>query len=870
MQNKRLPFCALAMLAFLSAVPFHSIFSQTKKGLQQLKQQQYEAAAASFTADLSNPVLGVAARWGLHEIGRANDVLSLDGVASTSRYAVEADSLYQLLSFKEKKKLAKKYKVSRPKIDLGIKQSQELYLDFLEAEPDLLYLDAYFSMFGRKAANRKLGNRAKQIEERIIRDAMQNASDYQRLNSLMQNHLDFMLKNNLRFSTEFQFRLFNSFIDDYGFVKMDSFAKDHPKHWLMKDCAMDEFVEAVVTDSIPVMIDFMQEYPLSLLHQLMEMAIEDKMERDGRLVLSSLSEFHQRQLGNLRTGRLIFSLNQNFPLSAQVLENTRRILRERAPSPQANLLFKHVLQICMKQKMWEEALELARMAKPLFPDETPKGCTNFYTYHVEKDAWFAAIIPILEAEAEGINLYPLKTLNTYRGDEYSPVISTDGQTLLFAGVGRSDNFLGEDIFESKQVNGRWSAPRLVDSLSSEGNDAPLSITEDGNQLLLFRDNALHISQLGDSGWMAPVPVVGGVTEFSWVGHAVFTPDGSALLFEASNEAREIYQESNTDLYISFRKPDGTWEAPVSLGESINSPYQERSPFLHADGRTLYFSSNVPISLGGMDVYKSVRLDSTWQSWSPPENLGKEINSLADDWGYNFAVSTDGKTAYLATGEPFSNESDLVATSLPKLAQPSLLPVVYQLNLVASNTPPRLPVLVVRDEATGKILKTVRANPNRKFVFTAPPGTTIKLELSDPGLLPVSKMLVVPEAADSSAVVNVDMEVMSIRLGEGIALRKIHFAKNSYELEPASLLELDKLSVFLQAGKHRVEIIGHTDDEGTEAFNQTLSEKRADAVKDYLVGQGVPPKAIVSQGRGETEPIGADQAENRRVEIKFLK
>src|ERR1035437_1818806 len=153
-----------------------------------------------------------------------------------------------------------------------------------------------------------------------------------------------------------------------------------------------------------------------------------------------------------------------------------------------------------------------------------------------------------------------------------------------------------------------------------------------------------------NGW-APAKPIANINTPGWEGDAVYTSDGKAIIFASEGWQKRGVQfptknrKDGFDLYISFRTKTG-WSTPLNLGTTINTPWCDRYPYLHPDGKTLYFSSEGHGSLGASDVYRSTRLnDSSWTEWSEPENLGKYINGTGDDNGYK--ISTDGSKAYFS-------------------------------------------------------------------------------------------------------------------------------------------------------------------------------------------------------------------------------
>ena len=213
---------------------------------------------------------------------------------------------------------------------------------------------------------------------------------------------------------------------------------------------------------------------------------------------------------------------------------------------------------------------------------------------------------------------------------------------------------------------------LADLSTADGNEAPMAISADGNILLLWRnDNGgdIYYSLKTRYGWSNPVAFPYPINSEYYEGDASFTADGKGLLFTSSRPGglnvnsinQGLYRGDNeypTDIYISEKLDGNKWSNPINLGNQINTPYTERSPFLHPDGRTLYFSSDGHYGIGSTDVFMTQRLnDSSWTHWATPINMGKNINTVNKDWGFKF--STDGEYAFYSANKKKMELSSLV-------------------------------------------------------------------------------------------------------------------------------------------------------------------------------------------------------------------
>ena len=251
-------------------------------------------------------------------------------------------------------------------------------------------------------------------------------------------------------------------------------------------------------------------------------------------------------------------------------------------------------------------------------------------------------------------------INT-EGEEYVPAITADESTLIFTYSGPNStgglvNDLSvadpqgtyhEDIYISRKKDNQFQPAQALTNLNTDGNDAAVSLSNDGNLLYIFRDNTddhgdLYESHLLGTMYENPSKIKGLVNSYSWDGHCSLAPDGKTLYF--SSERGGGY--GGKDIYRATLQPDSTWGNIVNLGDSVNSKDNDDAPFIHPDGVTLYFSTTGRSSMGGYDVYRSTMnpVDSTFKK---TESLGYPINSTDDD--IYFVIGANNKNAYYSSG-----------------------------------------------------------------------------------------------------------------------------------------------------------------------------------------------------------------------------
>jgi len=239
--------------------------------------------------------------------------------------------------------------------------------------------------------------------------------------------------------------------------------------------------------------------------------------------------------------------------------------------------------------------------------------------------------------------------------EHSPVISSDFNCLLF--TSRSKNVTGgrialdgefyEDIFETRRIgNDKWSAPQIVPGLlNSAGHDASIQLFDNDTKMLLYRaannGDFMVAARQPDGTWSAPESIGDNINSGDFESDAFITPDGQTLFFSSNHHSGN----GNLDLYVAHRNANGHgWQTPERLDNTINTPYDEDSPYLAADG-TLYFASQGHNTMGGYDIF-SAKYDAVTQKWENPVNLGSPVNTPDDDTHYRLAP--DGSYAYLSS------------------------------------------------------------------------------------------------------------------------------------------------------------------------------------------------------------------------------
>ena len=398
-----------------------------------------------------------------------------------------------------------------------------------------------------------------------------------------------------------------------------------------------------------------------------------------------------------------------------------------------------------------------------------------------------------------------------------------------------------------------------------GNEAPLNISSDGTELIGFVSGEISKSVRGLAGWEAfePMPElnIGG-----WNADAQLVSTKEAYLFAS----RDDYTD-NVDLYVAKVDRNGRILTPELLGSTINTPYDERTPFLHPDMKTLYFSSEGHGGYGGLDVFMSRRLaDTCWNCWSEPVNLGWAINSTAREWG--FKISTDGKMAY------YSKDGDIHTLELPEEVRPELVATVEG-TLVDRYDQAASADIVWEDLETGSAVGRASTDPvTGRYFIVLPTGKIYGYFVVAEGYFGTSSSLDLRNQTQFE-VVQEDIELVYLEDALDaekdltIRINNLFFEYGSDKLTPLSNAELLRVATLLLESQRKVKLTGHTDNIGGEAYNLELSKKRASSVKQAFIELNVPAELLEVDGAGESMPVAPNDTEqgrkkNRRVELEF--
>ena len=466
----------------------------------------------------------------------------------------------------------------------------------------------------------------------------------------------------------------------------------------------------------------------------------------------------------------------------------------------------------------------------------------------EGNADYEALRATLSAQPLKIHVEPLdENINSSHGDEYSPVLSSDERTIFFAGKNRAGNIGGEDIFMStKTAAGQWRRPFTVPGLNTVGhNETPMSLSHDGQTIFIFQNGKMMVSHMTNEGWSMPKPLPDQLQTGTWQSDAMITADGRAILFAARKKTEhEVVPSIN--IFVSTLNDKGEWSEPISLGATINTFGNDRAPFLHADMRTLYFSSNRHSNIGGLDIFKSTRLsDESWTEWSEPVNLGKEINTVGDDcW---FTVNKSGTKAYMS--QKRGQSQDVCVIDLPESMRPGTIATLSGKVTDANGRPCRVQLRWI-DLQNGTLCGIYTTNPtDGSFNIALPLGRNYGYYVASDAFFPASgsidlRTTTIARKERATLVTASVAQMQSDTTSIELPLGSIFFNSSKAQLAPQAAHEIKRLAAMIRRHNFDVELTVYTDEQSASKKN-SLDQQRAAAVKSALVKSGCNASKITT-------------------------
>jgi outer membrane protein OmpA-like peptidoglycan-associated protein len=467
-------------------------------------------------------------------------------------------------------------------------------------------------------------------------------------------------------------------------------------------------------------------------------------------------------------------------------------------------------------------------------------------------------------------------------DEYWPSITADGQTLMFTRQSKQSDVNGsygvsqEDFYFSYFSDNAWQkAINAGSPLNTSQNEGAQTLSSNGTYMYFTACDRpvglgscdIYYSVLNNGRWSEPSDLRSPVNTQFWESQPSISADGRTLFFSSSRPGGS----GGKDLWFSKMNNKNLWSTPVNMGKNINTDGDEMSPFIHFDGKTLYFSSDGRTGMGGFDIYMTrMTNDSTW---SEPINLGYPINTYNDEMG--LIIESGGQKAYFSTIRDKKFGKDIFSFDVYESVRPS--PVSYLKGKVFDKETGK--VLKADYElinlSTGKVSMRSTTDESGNFLVCLPSGYDYGINVSKTGYLFYSENFAFEGQHTVIEPYIKRISLNPMKVGAKMQLSNVFYEVDSWQLKKESISELNNLVRLLSDNKFLViEIGGYTDSTGSDEYNLVLSEKRALSVITYLINNGISADRLIYKGYGNTSPLGNNvTAEgrklNRRTEAKII-
>ena len=511
-----------------------------------------------------------------------------------------------------------------------------------------------------------------------------------------------------------------------------------------------------------------------------------------------------------------------------------------------------------------------------------------------------------------VSITNLSTAINSEYPDYAPTINGDETLMVFTSRRPEGNLNAniavdheyyEDIFYTTSVNGEWQpAKNMRGPLNTNYHNSSVTLSADGKEIILYHDSNggdLLFTKQDDTGkWSAP-KLMEGINSEYLENSATLNKEGNRIFFTSDRPGGY----GGTDIYSADLGRGDRWINVQNLGPEINTEMDEDGVFLSYSGRHLYFSSNGHAGMGDMDIYRSA-LDTITGLWTKPINMGYPINSVEND--IYFVLNANERDAYISSvrGENIG-EQDIYKISMDNwepvdMKQPDYAEVFAELPGKGQGSSPieiSESVAVLEADVNLLVLDALNKGPlNAQVTLVDTKNDRHPISKGETGYyhaklkgnpnIPSAYRLEVSAIGYSAQHTSIYLGGFSspLQITDTLYLGKlavnepslidIYFGHDSDE--PISFNGIkDFINMMERTPGMIVEIGGHTDGLGPDEYNQQLSQRRADAVKKYLMRLGIDEARIKSAGYGESKPVASNDTQegrklNRRTEFTILK
>ncbi len=466
-------------------------------------------------------------------------------------------------------------------------------------------------------------------------------------------------------------------------------------------------------------------------------------------------------------------------------------------------------------------------------------------------------------------------------DDLGPKVTIDGKTIFFTRNESPDNIGGiddkEDIWFTTSTDGEtWTASQNMGKpINSSTTDNLASVSADQNTMMFNLTNGFSVRKRLSSGWSEPESLNVHFTNEAKYMDSNLSADGKAICFAVKLKQNLFYNSlvEEKDIYVTLQDKNGQWSDPINLGRKVNTPLDEASPFLAADGRTLYFASQGWPGYGDFDIFMTKRIGDDWTNWTVPVNLGPSINSAQFEAHYTIPAS--GKYAYLV-GDKTGRKGELMRIRLSEKMKPDPVVLLYGKTLNAKTKRPIEADILFDDLVSRKEVGEAISHPeDGNYKIVLPYGINYGLHASAKGFLSVNENMEL-QTISTYQEIEKDLYLVPIEVGQSISLNNVFFQQGKSVLKSESFPELDRLwQILTDNPKMEIELGGHTDNVGSHTLLVKLSLDRVETVKKYLTDKGISAKRISGRGFGPDVPREKNDTEehkikNRRVEFRITR
>lgn len=493
-----------------------------------------------------------------------------------------------------------------------------------------------------------------------------------------------------------------------------------------------------------------------------------------------------------------------------------------------------------------------------------------------------------------VQVYPsIEEINSPYPD-YAPVINADGTELYFTSrrpvkTKKGKMITKESIYCSRKDRGtgKWMEPLLVPYPVNQDEvfASAVGISNDGQQLFIYQDNEkgdgnIFVSTLIGDRWSTPEKLPYPVNTEYLETTVSLSPDGNTL-FIVSNRPGGY---GGLDIWYAVKNKEGQWSEPKNMGPRINTAKNEEGVYAHPDGKTIYFHSDGHKGLGGYDIYYSVYENG---GWSDPVNLGSPVNGPEHD--VYFVIDAEKRIGYYASKrQNGKGETDIymVEFSYPDKSKSAAALTLFKGKVLDRNTlEPLEATIEIADIDKNENICLLKSNAaTGGFMMSLPAGRNYAITIDKSGYLFYSESFRLDSVRTYNEVEKVIM-LDKLRTGARVVLNNIFYDYNQSTLREESRTELDRVYKLMRDNPAiKIELSAHTDSRGSDAYNNKLSQERAQSCVDYLIKKGIDKSRIIAKGYGKQQPVIDDETinkmnseaekeaahqQNRRTEIKII-